>query len=169
MTALLRVRRAGKPARPSWSASLAVRAAARPLPAGDRGRYRQEFVAALYGMSRAAQLHHATGVISRAWTLRVALNEPNGSWPRRPPWQNPCAADSDSTAGNACATPKAAGTANASSAESKTTPAVGEVPIPLGRLDLVQVGAIERGEVEVVAANNSAPNNVVVRDRTPVC
>jgi hypothetical protein len=55
-----------------------------------------------------------------------------GLCPRRPRWPSPGDADSDSTAGSASATPKAAGTANASAAGSKMTPAVGEVPIPLG-------------------------------------
>jgi hypothetical protein len=56
-------------------ANWTVRAATRPLPAGHRGRYRQEFLAELYAMTPSQQLHHATRVISRVWTLRVALNE----------------------------------------------------------------------------------------------
>jgi hypothetical protein len=47
------------------------------LPAGYRARYRREFLAELYGMSPAEQLHHASGVLSRAWTLRSALTEPD--------------------------------------------------------------------------------------------
>ena len=54
-----------------------VRSATLPLPAGYRARYRQEFLAELYGMSPAEQLHHASGVLSRAWTLRSALTEPD--------------------------------------------------------------------------------------------
>ena len=88
MTASPPARRADEPGRPTWWASWAVRSAARPLPAAYRGRYRQELVAELYGMSRAAQLRHASGVLSRVWTLRVALNEParggpNVTWPGR--------------------------------------------------------------------------------------
>jgi hypothetical protein len=46
-----------------------------PLPAEHRWRYRQEFLAELYGMTPAEQRHHAIGVLSRVWTLRAALNE----------------------------------------------------------------------------------------------
>jgi hypothetical protein len=70
MTILLRHRRAGTP---TWWASLAVRSAARPLPSEPRWRYRQEFLAELYGMTPSEQLHHATGVLSRVWALRIAL------------------------------------------------------------------------------------------------
>jgi hypothetical protein len=72
MTALPRHRRAGVP---TWWASLAVRSAALPLPSEPRWRYRQEFLAELYGMTPSEQLHHATGVLSRAWALRIALAE----------------------------------------------------------------------------------------------
>ena len=73
MTALLRHRSAGEP---TWWASLAVRSASVPLPSEHRWRYRQEFLAELYGMTPAEQLHHVTGVLSRMWTLWVALEEP---------------------------------------------------------------------------------------------
>jgi hypothetical protein len=73
MTALLRHRRAGEP---TWWAAVAVRSASLPLPSDHRSRYRQEFLAELYGMTPPQQLHHATGVLSRIWTLRVALTEP---------------------------------------------------------------------------------------------
>lgn len=62
--------------RPTWWASFAVRSASLPLPSEDRWRYRQEFLAELYGMTPAEQLHHAAGVLSRVWTLRIALAEP---------------------------------------------------------------------------------------------
>jgi hypothetical protein len=76
MTALLRHRRAGPAGTPTWWASWAVRSASLPLPSEHRWRYRQEFLAELYGMTPSEQLHHATGVLSSVWTLRVALNEP---------------------------------------------------------------------------------------------
>ena len=76
MTAQMGSRGTSQTGQPTWWASLAVRSASLPLPAEDRDRYRQEFLAELYGMTPAEQLHHATGVLSRAWTLRVALNEP---------------------------------------------------------------------------------------------
>jgi hypothetical protein len=66
----------GQAGQPTWWASLAVRSASLPLPSEDRWRYRQEFLAELYGMTPAEQLHHATGIVSRVWTLRVALTEP---------------------------------------------------------------------------------------------
>ena len=76
MTALMGSGGTGQAGRPTWWASLAVRSASLPLPSEDRWRYRQEFLAELYGMTPAEQLHHATGVLSRVWTLRIALTEP---------------------------------------------------------------------------------------------
>ena len=66
----------GQAGQPTWWASWAVRSAALPLPSDYRSRYRQEFLAELYGMTPAEQLHHVTGVLSRVWTLWVALEEP---------------------------------------------------------------------------------------------
>ena len=65
---------AGQPTR--W-ASLVVRSAALPLPSEHRWRYRQEFLAELYGMTPAEQRRHASGVLSRIWTLRLALTDPD--------------------------------------------------------------------------------------------
>jgi hypothetical protein len=76
MTALLRSRRAGAAGQPTWWASWAVRSASLPLPSEHRWRYRQEFLAELYGMTPSEQLHHAAGVLSRVLTLRMALTEP---------------------------------------------------------------------------------------------
>ena len=76
MTALLGSRGTGQAGSPTWWASWAVRSASLPLPSKDRWRYRQEFVAELYGMTPAEQLHHASGVLSRVWTLRMAPTEP---------------------------------------------------------------------------------------------
>ena len=91
MTALLRHRRAGTAGTPRWWASWAVRSASLPLPSEHRYRYRQEFLAELYGMTPSEQLHHATGVLSRVWTLRVALNEPARLMPKEAamakPWR----------------------------------------------------------------------------------
>ena len=55
----------------------AVQAATRVLPGSTRERYRQEFLAELYGLSRARQLRHAFGVLSRSWALRAAINAPS--------------------------------------------------------------------------------------------
>jgi hypothetical protein len=76
MTALMGSRGTSQAGQPTWWASLAVRSASLPLPSEQRYRYRQEFLAELYGMTPSEQLHHATGVLSRVWTLRVALAEP---------------------------------------------------------------------------------------------
>ena len=76
MTALLGSRGTGQAGRPTWWASVVVRSAALPLPSEHRWRYRQEFLAELYAMTPAQQRHHAAGVLSRVWTLRVALGEP---------------------------------------------------------------------------------------------
>ena len=54
-----------------------VQAATRVLPGSTRDRYRQEFLADLYGLSRSRQLHHAAGVLSHAWALRAAINTPS--------------------------------------------------------------------------------------------
>ena len=76
MTARLGSRGTGQAGRPTWWASLVVRSAALPLPSEHRWRYRQEFLAELYGMTPSEQRHHATGVLSRVWTLggTVALS-----------------------------------------------------------------------------------------------
>jgi hypothetical protein len=76
VTALLGSRGTSQAGRPTWWASLAVRSAALPLPSEHRWRYRQEFLAELYGMTPAEQRHHASGVLSRVVALRVALGEP---------------------------------------------------------------------------------------------
>jgi hypothetical protein len=76
MTAQLGSRGTGQAGHPTWLASVVVRSASLPLPSEHRWRYRQEFLAELYGMTPSEQLHHATGVLSRVWTLRVALTEP---------------------------------------------------------------------------------------------
>ena len=68
MTALLGSRGTGQAGQPTWWASWAVRSASLPLPSEHRYRYRQEFLAELYGMTPAQQLHHASGVLSRAWS-----------------------------------------------------------------------------------------------------
>jgi hypothetical protein len=51
-----------------------VRLAAHLLPDSPaRDRYRQEFVAELYGMRRGRQVRHALGVLSRSFALRRAV------------------------------------------------------------------------------------------------
>ena len=77
MSAGLGSRGTGQAGRPTWGASLLVRAAALPLPTEHRWRYRQEFLAELYGMTPAEQRRHASGVLSRIWTLRLALTDPD--------------------------------------------------------------------------------------------
>ena len=76
MTALLGSRGTGQAGQPTWWASLVVQSASLPLPSEHRWRYRQEFLAELYGMTPTEQRHHASGVLSRIWTLRVALAAP---------------------------------------------------------------------------------------------
>ena len=89
MSALLGSRGTSQAGQPTWWASLAVHSASLPLPSEHRWRYRQEFLAELYGMTPAEQLHHATGILSRVWTLWVALEEPERLLPRRHPRQAP--------------------------------------------------------------------------------
>jgi hypothetical protein len=76
MSAQLGSRGTGQAGQPTWWASLAVRSASLPLPSEHRWRYRQEFLAELYGMTPAEQRRHASGVLSRVVALRVALSEP---------------------------------------------------------------------------------------------
>jgi hypothetical protein len=76
MTALMGFRGTGQAGRPTWWASLVVRSASLPLPSEHRWRYRQEFLAELYGMTPSEQRQHARGVLSRVWILRMALSEP---------------------------------------------------------------------------------------------
>ena len=91
MTAQLGSRGTGQAGQPTWWASLVVQSAALPLPSEHRYRYRQEFLAELYGMTPAEQLHHASGVLTRVWTLRVALTEPARLMPKETtmakPWR----------------------------------------------------------------------------------
>ena len=91
MTALLGSRGTGQAGQPTWWARWAVRSASLPLPSEHRWRYRQEFLAELYGMTPAQQLHHATGVLSRVWTLRGALGQPAPLLPKQAaltkPWR----------------------------------------------------------------------------------
>jgi hypothetical protein len=91
MSALLGSRGTGQAGPPTWWASWAVRSASLPLPAKHRYRYRQEFLAELYGMTPTEQRHHATGVLSRVWTLRVALSDPARLTPKEAamakPWR----------------------------------------------------------------------------------
>jgi hypothetical protein len=51
MTALMGSRGTGQAGQPTWWASLVVRSASLPLPSEHRWRYRQEFLAELYGMT----------------------------------------------------------------------------------------------------------------------
>jgi hypothetical protein len=113
MTALLGHRRTGAAGTPTWWASWAVRSASLPLPSKHRSRYRQEFLAELYGMTPSQQLHHATGVLSRVWTLRSPSTNRNGSWPRRKPWPSTGAVDFDCTVGASRRTIRGSGTASA--------------------------------------------------------
>jgi hypothetical protein len=91
MTAQLGSRGTGQAGQPTWWASLVVRSGSLPLPSELRYRYRQEFLAELYGMTPTQQLHHASGVLSRVWTLRVALTEPERLMPKETtmakPWR----------------------------------------------------------------------------------
>jgi hypothetical protein len=59
---------------PRRSAVRVVELAALALPRGDiRRRYEREFVAELYGLTRAHQARHAFGVLCSVWALRAAV------------------------------------------------------------------------------------------------
>jgi hypothetical protein len=82
----------GQAGRPTWWASVVVRTATLPLPSEHRWRYRQEFLAELYGMTPAEQRHHAIGVLSRIGRHRwQRLRNPEGGWYRECPGFGPTA------------------------------------------------------------------------------
>jgi hypothetical protein len=67
--------KSGTPRPPGLWTSRAVRLVVRALPPGHvRDRYRREFLAELYGMSRLRQLRHATSLLTRAFALRSAVD-----------------------------------------------------------------------------------------------
>jgi hypothetical protein len=134
MTASIGSRGAGQAGPPTRWASWVVRSAVLPLPSEHRWRYRQEFLAELYGMTPAEQRRHAAGVLSRIWTLRVVLAAPARVTRKEAAMANRGSVASEFTAGAACATPKAAGTTNAAVAGSNAAPPE-PIPTPSGRLD----------------------------------
>jgi hypothetical protein len=61
-------------ARPAWWSTTITRAAVRVLPPGGaRDRWRAELTSELWGLTRAQQLQHTIGVVSRAPALRAAV------------------------------------------------------------------------------------------------
>ena len=77
MTRLTAERVTGVVGRPARVPSMVVIMATLALPTrAARRRYRQEFLAELHGMERSRQTRYALGVLSRAWALRVALDQP---------------------------------------------------------------------------------------------
>jgi hypothetical protein len=63
------------PQAPNPWASRAIRLAVRVLPEGlARDRYRHEFLAELYGMSRPRQLRHAINLLIGSFALRAAVD-----------------------------------------------------------------------------------------------
>ena len=117
---------------------LVVRPASLPLPSEHRWRYRQEFLAELYGMTPAEQRHHAIGILSRVWTLWVALTSRNGS-AQEATMAKPWLCRIRSTVGSGCTTPKTAGTANAAGVESNSCPATGDRSRPRTWGDLMRL------------------------------
>lgn len=75
MTTLRKRRARFSPLHPDVVPYRAVVLAAHLLPAGERrDRYRAEFVADLYGLPKTRQLAYAAQVLTRAISLRHALN-----------------------------------------------------------------------------------------------
>jgi hypothetical protein len=60
----------------AWVPRQIIELAALTLPASHRERYRREFTAELHFVPRANQLRYAARVLSRTWSLRLALTEP---------------------------------------------------------------------------------------------
>ncbi|GAA1967883.1 hypothetical protein [Microbacterium deminutum] len=62
---------------PAFVPSLLISLAGRVLPGGSRrDRYRQEFLAELYGMTPARQTAHALQIVASSWSLRSATSHP---------------------------------------------------------------------------------------------
>ena len=58
---------------PSRLCKAVITVAVRELPAEHRSRYAREFYAEMYGMTRARQVAYAGAVLTRAWSLAMAL------------------------------------------------------------------------------------------------
>ncbi len=62
---------------PARVPSLLIALSGRVLPGGSvRDRYKREFVAELYGMTRAQQTAHALQIVASSWSLRSAMSHP---------------------------------------------------------------------------------------------
>ena len=95
MSALMGSRGTSQAGPPTWWASLVVRSASLPLPAEHRWRYRQEFLAELYGMPPAEQLHHVTGVLSASGPCGSPWRKGPAPEPRCHPRQAPALPTAD--------------------------------------------------------------------------
>lgn len=75
---------------PSRLCKAVITVAVRELPAEHRSRYAREFYAEMYGMTRGRQLAYALALLTRAWSLALALE---GAHPEvegeraRPDWR----------------------------------------------------------------------------------
>ena len=85
MTALLGSRGTGQAGPPTWWASLVVRSAALPLPSEHHWRYRQEFLAELYGMTPPSSGATPPGCCPGSGPSESPSPSRPGSCPRRPP------------------------------------------------------------------------------------
>ena len=85
MTAQLGSRGTGQAGQPTWWASFAVRSASLPLPSEHRWRYRQEFLAELYGMPRPSNATTPAGTCPGS----LPSGSPSASWPSSPPRRPP--------------------------------------------------------------------------------
>lgn len=63
---------------PALVPSLLIALGGRVLPGGTRrDRYRQEFLAELYGMTAGRQTAHALQILASSWSLRSATSHPH--------------------------------------------------------------------------------------------
>ena len=74
----MKTREAAQLHAPGFVPSLLIALGGRVLPGGARrDRYRQEFLAELYGMTPGRQTVHALQIVASSWALRSATSHPH--------------------------------------------------------------------------------------------
>ena len=98
-------------------------------------------------MTPAEQRHHAIGILSRIWTLWMALTEPERLTHKEAIMTKPWLCRIGRHRWQRLRPPKAAGTTNAAAAEANAAPPE-RIPTPLARLDLAQSAPLRPAAVD---------------------